>query len=156
MLKRIKDISVAKGITVSCAESCTGGYISHLLTSISGSSLFYRGCVVAYHRDIKVDILGVSERDISLYTVVSPQVAIGMAKGAAKLFKTVVGLSSTGIAGPTGGMPGKPVGTVCLGIYSPWKTFSETFVFSGDRLSVIKEASQEAVRMLLSLLEDLG
>ncbi len=149
---RIKEIAVSLGVNLACAESCTGGYISHLITSVPGSSLFYRGCVVAYHEDIKVAVLGVKKETISRYTVVSPQVALEMAKGVARLFGSTLGLSSTGIAGPTGEMFGKPVGTVCLGVYSPWDSFSKVLRLSGSRIEIIKKASEEALSMLYGVL----
>ncbi|HEY9122468.1 MAG TPA: CinA family protein, partial [Brevefilum sp.] len=94
-----------KGLSIGTAESCTGGLLSHILTGVSGSSDYFIGGVVAYNNRIKEQILGVSENTLIGYGAVSEQSAIEMAKGIADKFSTSIGLSTTGIAGPSGGTP---------------------------------------------------
>ena len=152
IIEEIKTICVENNFTLSVAESCTGGYLSHLITTIPGSSLFYKGSVVAYWVEFKEKILHVSKDTISLHTVVSPQVAIEMAKGVSRLFGSTIGLSTTGIAGPTGELFKRPVGTVCIGLHSPWSTFSKILKLEGERFDIIKKASFEALKILLRVL----
>ena len=150
--EELKKILLEMGLTLSVAESCTGGYISHLITSVPGSSNYFKGGIVAYWEEIKVDILGIPREIIEKHTVFSPQVAIEMAKGVSRLFSTDVAISSTGIAGPTGGLPLKPVGTVFLGFKTPFGVFSRKLKLSGERGDIIKGASEEALKILLETL----
>ncbi len=148
----LKKVFLEMGLTLSVAESCTGGYISHLITSVPGSSNYFKGGIVAYWEEIKVNILGISKEIIERHTVFSPQVAIEMAKGISRLFSTDVGISSTGIAGPTGGLPLRPVGTVFLGFKTPFGVFSKKLKLSGERGDIIRRASEEALKTLLETL----
>jgi PncC family amidohydrolase len=108
-----------RGCTLGSAESCTGGMIASALTAIPGSSQAYVGGVVSYWIDVKERVLGVSDSDIETYGVVSSEVAAAMAQGARKTLGCDYAVSTTGIAGPTGSEPGKPVGTVWFGIATP-------------------------------------
>ncbi len=150
--EEVKKIFLEMKLTLSVAESCTGGYISHLITSVPGSSNYFKGGVVAYWEEVKINLLGISRDILERYTVFSPQVAVEMAKGVAKLLSTDVAVSSTGIAGPTGGLPLKPVGTIFLGFKTPFGTFSRKLKLSGKRGDTIKKASEEALRILLETL----
>jgi len=105
---------VEKRLTVSTAESCTGGGIAAKLTSVAGSSAYVRGGIVAYQNDVKEDLLGVNADTIYKYGVVSEETVIEMAKGAMKSLKTDCAMATTGIAGPGGGEQGKPVGTIWI------------------------------------------
>lgn len=118
----------AKGMKVATAESCTGGLISKLLTDEAGVSEVFDCGVCSYANHIKENILGVNGNDIEAFGAVSPQVASQMAEGVRKLAKADIGLSTTGIAGPTGGSDKKPVGTVFIGI----STGDKTRVVKGD------------------------
>jgi len=106
----------ARGLTVALAESCTGGLIGHRLTNVPGSSAYMRGAVVAYANAAKRELLGVQAETLAAHGAVSGETAAEMALGARRAFPASIGLSTTGIAGPDGGTPDKPVGTVFLGL----------------------------------------
>ena len=112
--KRLGKQLIAKGLTVSTAESCTGGGIAARLTSVAGSSAYVRGGIVSYQNDVKEELLGVNPDTIYKYGVVSEQTVIEMVKGAMKSLKTDCAMATTGIAGPGGEEPGKPVGTIWI------------------------------------------
>lgn len=143
----------SKSLTVSSAESCTGGNIAHLITSIAGSSAVYTGSVVSYSNDVKTGVLGVDASDIDRYGAVSVEVARAMAQGVARVIGTDCSVSTSGIAGPGGATPGKPVGTVCIGIHTPLGTACDTYRFSGNRADVIQKASLKAIILLLRALQ---
>ena len=134
--------------TLTIAESCTGGLISDRITDVPGSSDYFQGTVIAYSNKIKVNLLGVSEEDLNRHGAVSSPVAIQMAQGVRKLLKTDYGLGVTGIAGPTGATPQKPVGLVYIAVSSEDDTYSKEFRFLGDRTVVKRRASQMALDML--------
>ncbi len=123
----------SKGETLSTAESCTGGYIANLITAIPGSSLHFMGSVVAYSNIAKSELLGVDARIILKYGSVSEQVVIQMAEGARRSFGTTWAIATTGIAGPEGGTPEKPVGTVWIGVAGPGGTISSKHTFGNSR-----------------------
>ena len=108
-------------ISLSCAESCTGGLVGAAITSVAGSSEVFQGGIISYSNDVKHRILGVDQRILDTYGAVSEECARAMAQGASRVLKTQVAISITGIAGPDGGVPGKPVGTVWFGIATPHK-----------------------------------
>jgi nicotinamide-nucleotide amidase len=108
-----------RGLSIGTAESCTGGYISHRITAVPGASAVFRGAVVAYHNDIKRQCLGVTESLLAEHGAVSEACAKAMAEGARRVLGVDFAISVTGIAGPSGGSPEKPVGTVFLGLASP-------------------------------------
>ncbi len=134
--------------TLAIAESCTGGLISDRITDIPGSSNYFQGTVIAYSNQIKVNLLGVSEEDLNQHGAVSSPVAIQMAQGVRELARTDYGLGVTGIAGPTGATPQKPVGLVYVAVSSEGDTYSKEFRFLGDRAVVKRRASQMALDML--------
>jgi nicotinamide-nucleotide amidase len=134
--------------TLAIAESCTGGLISDRITDVPGSSDYFQGTVIAYSNKIKVNLLGVSEEDLNQHGAVSSPVAIQMAQGVRKLARTDYGLGVTGIAGPTGATPQKPVGLVYIAVSSEDDTYSKEFRFLGDRAVVKRRASQMALDML--------
>jgi len=119
--------------TISTAESCTGGYIAHLLTSVAGSSDYFKGSVIAYANDIKVRQLDVKAESIEKHGAVSQQVVEEMAKSVAKKMQTDYSIAVSGIAGPSGGTPDKPVGTVWIAIKTPTKVISRRFQFGDNR-----------------------
>jgi nicotinamide-nucleotide amidase len=134
--------------TISTAESCTGGYISHLITSIAGSSAYYKGSVVSYSNEIKKRVLQVSQDDLNNFGAVSKQVVEQMALGVQKLKNTDFALATSGIAGPDGGTDEKPVGTVWIALASPEGVHSELFHFGEHRGRNITRSSQAALNML--------
>jgi nicotinamide-nucleotide amidase len=141
-----------KGKTLALAESCTGGFISHSITLIPGSSAYFKGGVIAYDNSIKDFLLHVNKETIQNYGAVSVECAREMAAGAVKNFNADYALSTTGIAGPTGETPGKPIGTVCIGFATKEKVIAERFQFSGNREEVIKQSANKALEILLRAL----
>ncbi len=137
-----------RGITVGTAESLTGGMISAALTSISGSSAVVRGGITSYATGVKSDVLDVPESVISEFGVVSTQVARHMAQGARKDLACNVAVAVTGIAGPSGAEPGKPVGTVCFACASDAGITAQRKHFEGDRNQVRMQTTCEALRMI--------
>lgn len=145
----VGELLVQKNQTLASAESCTGGNIAHCITSVSGSSKYYIGSVVAYANRIKENILQVSKTDLQKYGAVSQQVVEQMALGVQKLFNTGYAVATSGIAGPEGGTPNKPVGTVWIAVVSPDKTVqSEKFSFGNERERNIIKATMTALNML--------
>ncbi|WP_297093272.1 competence/damage-inducible protein A [uncultured Draconibacterium sp.] len=131
------------------AESCTGGYISHLITSVSGSSEYYNGSVTSYSNEMKEHLLGVSRENLEKYGAVSEQVAREMVEGVKRVMNADYAVATTGIAGPTGGTEEKPVGTVWIAVSGPEKTFVKKFTFVGDqRDRNIVRSGQTALQLL--------
>lgn len=137
-----------KGKTIAVAESCTGGLIGAKFTNVSGSSKYFERGVVTYSNQAKIELLGVPQEIIDRYGAVSEQTAILMAEGVRKLAKTDYGLSSTGIAGPTGGTPEKPVGLVYIGFAWENDSIAQKFQFGGDRITNRELATQAALNMV--------
>jgi len=155
-LKLLEDIGGLlrkKSWTISAAESCTGGLISNLLTSIPGSSDYFLGGIVAYSNKIKMNLLSVSPQTLKTFGAVSKETVKEMAAGAKKLFKTDVGISTSGIAGPGGGTKEKPVGTVALGVDIPRKIITNIEHFKGERNEIRKMAVIQILKNLKNLLE---
>lgn len=142
-----------RGLTISTAESCTGGMIAHVLTLRSGCSAYYKGSVVSYCNEIKERVLGVRRQTIERHTEVSGEVALEMSAGVVRVMGSDVGISTTGIAGPTGTMPGKPVGTVWISARCGMKASVEMHTFVGDRAEVINQASLVAIMMAIGLID---
>lgn len=141
LLKELTD----RQLTVATAESCTGGNIAHLITSIPGSSAAMMGGVVSYTNDVKHRVLGVSSESLERFGAVSVPVVEQMADGARRVAAADVALATSGIAGPGGGSAEKPVGTVCIAVATPEGTVSDTFHFPGSRERVIERASHTAM-----------
>lgn len=139
------------GLTLATAESCTGGNIGHLITSIPGSSAVYMGGVISYSNDVKSNVLGVNADDIAANGAVSEPVAMQMAEGACRVAGADCAVATTGIAGPGGGTADKPVGTVWIAAHTPGRTIARRFRFPGNRARVIDRASTEAILLLLSI-----
>jgi len=145
-----------KKLCISTAESCTGGYIAQLLTSVPGSSTYYKGSVVSYATEVKKNLLNVSEKTIEKHTVVSKEVAIEMAKGVRKKLNTDISLSTTGVAGPSKGEDGKEVGTVWIAIASAKKTFSKMYYFPYlERDDFIAQVSKLALQNVLEFVREI-
>ena len=135
-------------LTISTAESCTGGYVAHLLTSIAGSSEYYMGSTVTYSYKSKSDILGVPEELIYKHGAVSEEVVRAMAEGVKQKFGTDCAIATSGIAGPGGGTPDKPVGTVWIAISTPKGTLAKKVLLGDNRLRTIQVAATTAINIL--------
>jgi nicotinamide-nucleotide amidase len=142
-----------KNKTVSTAESCTGGYISHLITKVPGSSGYYIGSVISYAYEIKENELGVSHDVITKHGAVSQPVVEQMAKAIRERYKTDYSISASGIAGPGGGTADKPVGTVWIAVATPEKVISEKFLFGNNRERNIQKTANAALNLLKKVLE---
>lgn len=149
---RAGELFLLAGKTVAVAESCTGGGVCEALTSVPGSSAYFLGGVVAYGNESKTRDLDVPPGLIGSRGAVSRHVAEAMAAGAMRRFGSDVGLGTTGIAGPGGGTPEKPVGTVYIGIASGEVRLSYRFSLPGDRDAVRKATVREAILVLVSFL----
>ena len=139
------------GLTIACAESCTGGLLTSTLTDVPGSSAYVMGSVVSYSNDVKVRVLGVSSETLTSFGAVSEQTAREMAEGVRRLMLTDIGVGITGIAGPGGGSHEKPVGLVYIAAANADRTKVQKYFFSGDRM----ENKSAAVHYALSLIQDM-
>jgi len=142
-----------KKLTISCAESCTGGLLASKLTDIPGSSAYVMDAIVSYSDEAKHRLLGVKKETIKKFGAVSEQTAIEMAKGIRKRSGTDIGISTTGIAGPTGARKDKPVGLVWIGYCDKKTTFAKKFIFTKDRLrnkDIMSKMALEMVRRQLT------
>jgi len=137
-----------KGLTLGVVESATGGLISHRITNIPGSSDYYRGSVTSYSNETKISVVGVKEETISSYGAVSHQVAEEMAAGGRKVLAVDICLADTGIAGPGGATPGKPVGLFYIGLSHASGTYSRKHNFTGTREENKESAAEAALRWL--------
>jgi nicotinamide-nucleotide amidase len=148
----VGDLLVERGLRIACAESCTGGLLTSRLTDVAGSSRYVERAVVAYANEPKVALLGVPEALIAEHGAVSEPVAQAMARGIRESANVDVGVAVTGIAGPGGGTPDKPVGTVAVAAVTPGAARSRVFRFVGDRELIKFQASQAALDMVRRML----
>lgn len=137
-----------KHATLSTAESCTGGYISHLITTVPGSSDYFIGSVIAYDNIVKTGILNIPQETIMKHGAVSFETSQSMATGVREILETDYSIGITGIAGPAGGTDEKPVGTVWISVASPKSIITEKFVYGFDRMLNIRRSSLAALNML--------
>jgi len=152
ILKKIANLLKQKHLTVATAESCTGGLISYSLTNISGSSDYFDRGIVSYSNNAKMELLGVFEEILEKYGAVSEQVAIVMAEGVRTKSNVDIGISTTGIAGPTGGTKEKPIGLVYIAVSTTKNVVAKKFQFTGDRLQNKENTCNAALQMLLDTL----
>ena len=144
-----------RGLTISVAESFTGGMIAHVITNAPGSSRYFQGGVIAYANEVKMDILGVAEQTLIDHGAVSRETVLEMAMGVRTALQTDIGISSSGIAGPDGGSPEKPVGLAWIGLSATGAEYAEQFLFQGDRLAIKEQAVQTAIERLISFLPEI-
>ena len=144
----VAELLLKEGATLSSAESCTGGVIASKFTAMSGASEYFWGGVVSYDNSVKENLLGVSRKNLEQYGAVSEQVARQMAEGVRKACGTTYGVATTGIAGPTGGTPEKPVGTVWMAVATPTHTVAKVVVHGKVRAVNIERAATAAINML--------
>jgi nicotinamide-nucleotide amidase len=146
--KIVGKLLIEKNQTLAVAESCTGGYVSHLITSVPGSSTYYIGSTISYANEVKSRFLGVSQEVIAEKGAVSEEVAKAMAEGVRSTLGSTWAISTTGIAGPGGGTAEKPVGTVWIGLAGPNVLIAKKFQFGNDRLRNIQITAISAFSML--------
>jgi nicotinamide-nucleotide amidase len=145
-----------KGLTLGVVESATGGLISHLLTGVPGSSDYYLGSVTSYSNEVKINVIGVRAATLKKYGAVSPQVAEEMAAGGKKLLAVDICVADTGIAGPGGATPGKPVGLFYIGLAHQGGVFSRKHEFHGDRSQNKQSAATAALEWVKDYLDSLS
>ncbi len=153
--QEIGDLLRQKELTLGVVESATGGLISHRITNVPGSSDYYKGSVTAYSNEAKIKVVGVKKETISQYGAVSPQVAEEMAQGGRKVLAVDICLADTGIAGPGGAIPGKPVGLFYLGLSHQAGTYSQKHIFGRDRERNKQDAAVAALGWLKEYLMSL-
>jgi PncC family amidohydrolase len=152
--RRLNDLlATHDDVTLATAESCSGGGVAARVTSVAGSSIYFLGGVVAYANDAKADVLGVPRTILETRGAVSPECAAAMAEGARRLFGATLAVSTTGIAGPGGGTPRKPVGLVYLALAGADGARVEERRFAGDRAAVTAAAVERALSMLVEGVE---
>jgi PncC family amidohydrolase len=145
----------ARGLTLALAESCTGGLIGSLITDVAGSSDYFLGSAVAYANSAKQNLLGVQPETLRTHGAVSAETAAEMAQGARRVFGAAIAASVTGIAGPGGGMPGKPVGLVYIHLSAADAEISERHVWDSDRIGNKLLSAEAVLRLVVRYLVDL-
>jgi nicotinamide-nucleotide amidase len=146
--RHIVKLLLKKQLTLSIAESCTGGLICHKLTTVPGVSKSLKEGIICYSNTSKIKRLAIPKRTIEKYGAVSPQVCRLMAENVVKSEKSDLGLATTGIAGPSGGSPEKPIGLIYIGLYFKGKTQVNKYNFRGTRTTIQQKATAESLRLL--------
>jgi PncC family amidohydrolase len=141
-----------RGLSLAIAESCTGGLVGHLITNVAGSSAYFLGGILAYANEIKLSLLNVRPETLEQFGAVSRETVLEMARGVRQACQADIGLAVSGIAGPTGATPTKPVGLVWIGLCVPGVETAQDYRFQGSRLAVKEGAAQAALRRLLEYL----
>jgi len=144
---------IERQLTVATAESCSGGLIAHRLTNVPGASTYFLGTIVAYANSVKTDLLDVNPGDLDRYGAVSKNVARQMAAGLRQRLGAHCAVATTGIAGPSGGTPKKPVGLVFIALAAPGVDRVTRNLFHGSREDIKTKTADKALRMLLEYLE---
>lgn len=152
----IGDLLLARGLTLATAEASTGGLVAHRITDVSGSSAYYLGGVVAYDNEAKEMLLGVCSETIVAHGAVSEETAREMARGARLRIGADIAISVTGIAGPTGGTPGKPVGLAYVALSAPDAELCQRYVWQGDRQANKERSADAALRLVQKYLQKRG
>jgi len=137
-----------KSLTIGTVESATGGRTADRITNVPGSSDYFKGSVVAYSNEVKIALLGMKKATLEKYGAVSEQTALEMARGGRKLLDVDICVSDTGIAGPAGGTPSKPVGLFYLGLAAEDTSLSQTHIFPGNREGNKRDAVEAVLNML--------
>jgi nicotinamide-nucleotide amidase len=149
----VGELLLQRGLQLAVAESCTGGLISHLITNVAGSSTYYLGGVTSYANKAKVRLLEVNPGTLEKFGAVSAETAREMARGIRLALAADIGISVTGIAGPTGGTAEKPVGTVWIGLSTPDEEYARHYLWSGTRLAIKTQSAQAALNLLVEYLQ---
>ncbi len=157
---QLKELMLKKGLKLATAESCTGGMVAARIVNVPGSSEYFMGGVVAYDNSIKMKVLNVKAETLLKFGAVSEETAREMVLGVRELLKTECGISTTGIAGPTGGTPEKPVGLTYIGVSVKNRTEIFKFIFEDDDPDPVKQrnnrrrkAAKKAIQLLVKMLE---
>ncbi len=153
LLNKISTLLAKKKLSIATAESCTGGLIAHNITNISGSSNYFDRGLVSYSNNSKNDLLKISKKILKEYGAVSEQVAKAMAENIKKFANVDIGISTTGIAGPTGGTKQKPVGLVYIGLSTKNYTIVKKYIFNEDRIGNKTATCNAALKLLFDYLE---
>lgn len=153
LAEELGKLLLEKGLTLSTAESCTGGGIASVITSISGSSEYFKGGIVAYANEVKTALLGVSETTLKKHGAVSEETVLEMAKGAMKSMKTSCAIATSGIAGPGGGTPTKPVGTIWIAAACNDKIVTKKLQGDNGREKNTKNSIEKALSLLIEHLK---
>ena len=149
----LHELMRSRKLKLAAAESCTGGLVSHRITNISGSSEYFPGGIVAYSYEAKATLLGVSWDTLNTFGAVSEETVREMARGARGLFEADIAISVSGIAGPTGGTPEKPVGTTWFGLSTRDGEWARHFVWQGDRDQNKHDSAEAAFQFVIDYLE---
>ena len=150
--EKVGELLSQRGWTLAVAESCTGGLVGHRITNVSGSSAYFEGGVISYSNEVKEHVLGVPLETLIDHGAVSKETVLAMARGVRRLLGTDVAVSITGIAGPTGGTPEKPVGLVYIGLAAEDAESAEKHIWTGDRESNKAQTAEAALKLLFSYL----
>ncbi len=153
LAEELGKLLLEKGLTLSTAESCTGGGIASVITSISGSSEYFKGGIVAYANEVKTALLGVSKTTLEKHGAVSEETVLEMAKGAMKSMKTSCAIATSGIAGPGGGTPTKPVGTIWIAAACNDKIVTKKLQGDNGREKNTKNSIEKALSLLIEHLK---
>lgn len=151
--EQVGELLRLQGLRLATAESCSGGLIGDRLTNVPGSSDYYLGGVIAYANQVKIEQLGVRMETLLEHGAVSQETVLQMAGGVRQAFHADIGLAVSGIAGPGGGSPDKPVGLVWIGLSSSTAAETWSTIFPGDRLQIKAQAAEQALRLLADYLE---
>lgn len=152
LVQQLAGVLSSLGLTIATAESCTGGLVAYRIVTVAGSSEYFRGGVVAYSNALKESFLGVPRSTLEAHGAVSRETALAMARGIRAGSGADVGVSTTGIAGPTGGTPTKPVGLVYIACITPESEACEEHRFGGGRLENIEDSANAALALAIRLL----
>jgi len=145
-----------RGLSLAVAESCTGGLVGHRITNVAGSSTYFMGGVISYANEAKVRLLGVRGETLEKHGAVSRETVLEMARGVRNVFAANVGIAVSGIAGPGGGTPDKPVGTVWIGLSTPGVEQAWCYRLEGDRVQIKEGAAGRALEHLVEYLDGTG
>jgi len=152
--QRVGQALKKRRLTISVAESCTGGLLASRIIDAPGASAYFIGGIVAYHNEVKAKLLAVPEEALKKIGAISEETATAMARGCRRLFGTDIGVSITGIAGPTGGSAAKPVGITYIAVESVTGRRCECFRWSGNRASNRESSVNAALELVLAFLDD--
>lgn len=151
--EKIHALLLRQKLTLGTAESCTGGLVSHRITNMAGSSVYFMGGIVSYSNEIKAALLGVSHETLTVYGAVSKETVLEMARGARKALGVDIAVSVSGIAGPGGGTDEKPVGTTWVGLSAANVDLARHFLWHGGRQQNKQQSAEAALQIVLDHLE---